>query len=176
MPHRFIAYTASNVCELIAFTALAFYQGGVTAVAVLTENDWGKVFGPNGVAFVSVIACIILWGTFITSQSRSRKDALAREEREEERRRLEDEARERRHLELVRTNKENADDLKGLTAEAIKAQLIAAAESKTLANNHQMLSINVHNLVEVIKKSPCLAVHLRDLESTASEFPRDSRL
>jgi len=199
MPHRnIIAYAASNLLELFVFGSLTIYQGWLTVLGVLRESDWSKVFGPNGVAFCSVLACIVLWASFNKAQNRARKEALEREERdrkdalekeerdrkdaterekrEDEKRRLEDEARERRHNELVKTNKENADDLKALTAEAIKAQLIAAGESKVLSSNHQMLSINVHNLVEVIRKSPCLAVNLRDEDYKIPGFSNDSRL
>lgn len=177
MPHRLplISYTFANLCEFTALVSLAVLQGVHAVVNVLTEADWQKAFGPNGVAFVSVLATIILWGTFLRYQGQQRKDNIAREAREDARRDKEGEARERRHNDLIASNAKNAEDLKALTVESIKAQMIVANESKAHANNAQLLSINIHNLCELLKKSPCLAtMKLRDeAEITIST---DSRL
>ncbi len=162
--------TFANICELSILGFLALFQGVKTGMAVIQDWDWSKVFGPNGVAFVSVIACTVIWGTLMRSQSQSRKDADnrmkredAREKREEERRDREEESRERRNKDLVEATSVHAEQLKALTVDCIKSQLEAAHQMKTHANNAQHLSINVYNLCEIIKKSPCLAImKLRD--------------
>ena len=199
MPYRAqqLQFAIASMCEIIALASLAIVEGTRTMVAVFTKDDWAMVFGPNGVAFISVLACSVLWVTWHRSQATARKDAIAREERErklaaereererqaaadreereEERRKNEDEAKERRHKELVQANDKSAESLKALTVEAIKAQMIVAAEQKTHANNVQLLSINVHNLCELLKKSPCLAtMKLRD--GTDITMSTDSRL
>jgi hypothetical protein len=40
---------------------LAVYNGVGYAFGIITEADWDRITGPHGVAFISVIAVIILW-------------------------------------------------------------------------------------------------------------------
>jgi hypothetical protein len=165
MPHRLDAFTLtlSQICELALLGVLAVWQGGAALGTAIAKEDWKEITGPNGVAYISVLACIVLWWTFVSNQKQTRKDNLEREIKEDARIKAEDEAKERRHTEQLAASKAAADDVKALTVEAIKAQLIAAAEIKTHAANTQMLSMNVHELLQVVKKSPCLATHqLRD--------------
>jgi hypothetical protein len=93
-----------------------------TSLAIISEQDWNRMTGPHGVAFIAVAAVIVLWANGL------RKERLEQKRRDEEAlrheaRRQEDEAnREKRHKEAMSMQSANADRIMDITVESIKAQ------------------------------------------------------
>ena len=133
----------SFVLEGITLAGLAAWQGGQAVAVAISEQDWQKAFGPNGVAFVAVIAVVVLWGALLTFIHRSKKDSELRRKEELEARANEDAARERRHKEIMDLQNKNGSDLKDLTAESIKANMRGTFAVETLAKNLQALTCDL---------------------------------
>lgn len=134
MPHRDPNIQAffSHVVEGSVLGFLAIWQGLSAYAATISEQDWSKIFGPNGVAFVSVIAVVVLWSALLMFIHRSKKSEEQRRKEELEMRAKEDESRERRHKEIMEMQTKNAEDLKSLTAESIKANMKGTFAIETL--------------------------------------------
>lgn len=140
----------STILEGITLCGVAVYQ--VTAQAI-DDVSWQRLTGSHGTLFVLAIGIIVLWNA-----------SRIREKKEDARRKEEDAARERRHAELVSTNKENAEGLKALTVDSIKANIRAIVAVESMDKNIQNLTIGIkemgieqRDLTHVIKTSPCLA-------------------
>jgi hypothetical protein len=117
MPHRIplVTNTVSFFIELITLGLLTIWQGVETVGSIISEQDWNRITGPHGVAFIACAACMILWGS-----------SVARDRKEDRRRRAEDEARERRHAETIKLQSDNAESLKALTVENAKTNMRVA--------------------------------------------------
>lgn len=155
MPHRIAPFLTShlvNVIEGAFLCVLAVFNGARMVLASIPENDWSKISGPNGVAFVAVIAVIVLWGTFLRFQFLARKDAKEREIKEDA-----------RHTETIRFHRENTDRLLGITVESIKSQGIATMAVKAMDSNIQRLT------VEMMER-PCMA-GMQKKHRQIPEFP-----
>lgn len=145
MPHRiqFLPLAMNHFIEASILLVLAVTQGFQYAVGMITEADWVKFTGPHGFLFGAIIAIGVLWNA-----------GRIREKNESVRRDKEETAREGRHAELVATNKENAESLKALTVEAIKAQGKATYAVEKMDSNIQRLTIELAD-------RPCQAVQFR---------------
>ena len=130
----------SHIVEGLCLGALAVWQGGAATITALTESDWSKLTGPHGVAFAAVIAVIVLWAALLAYISKSRKEELAA-------RKVEDEARERRHTELVTTQKAHAEKLIELTSQSITANINGTHAVGTLSKS-------IEAMAEQVKKCP----------------------
>ena len=126
------------------------WQGIEAVVATISDSDYSKMTGPHGVAFVSVIAVIVLWGALLAYISRTNKREEARRKEELEARKIEDEARERRHVELMTTQGHNAQKLIDLTAQSIAANMNGT-------HAIQMLSHDIQTMTNDLKVRPCQA-------------------
>lgn len=131
MPHRvhFLSTAIGQTYEGLLLAALAIANGLSYTMAVISDSDWDRITGPHGFLFGAVIAIGILWNA-----------GRVREKNETKRRDKEEEAREVRHAQLVATNRENAESLKALTVEAIKAQGKATHAIETMDRNIQHLT------------------------------------
>jgi len=110
MPHRLLDMPPINHFIEAAILGLALGWNAFSFhLASISDEDWSKITGPNGVAFVAVMAVVVLWITRIGDAKK-----------EDQRRAKEEESREKRHAELVATNRENAESLKALTVESMK--------------------------------------------------------
>ena len=145
MPHRHPELHSffTHAAEGTLLGLLAVWQGAEAIAAAISEQDWQKAFGPNGVAFVSVVAVVVLWGALLAFIHRTKKDEEKRRAEEIEARNREDEARERRHKEIMDLQNKNWTDLKELTAESIKAGMRG--------------TYAVENLVRQLGERPCQA-------------------
>ena len=131
MPPRihFLSTAISNTFEGVLLASIATAHGAQYFLGLLTETDWLKITGPHGFLFGSVIAVLVLWNS-----------GRVREKNEQLRREKEEAAREQRHNQLVATNKENAESLKALTVESIKAQAKSTHAIETMDRNIQRLT------------------------------------
>ena len=135
MSNPFYSHPAiTHLIEGSSLMFLAILNGTVAITEAFSEADWAKLTGTNGVIFVLAIVGLGFWG-------KAMKD--------EKNRIKEDEAKERRHAEaleaadghfklLIEMNKQNADDLKDLTVQSIKANMKGTAEIAQL--RHELAS------------------------------------
>ena len=139
MPHRihFLSTAMGQTYEGLILAALALANGVSYALAVISDADWDRITGPHGFLFGAVVAIGILWNA-----------GRVREKNESARRDKEEAAREARHAELVATNKANAESLKALTVESIKAQGKATHAIETMDRNIQRLTIEVADKIQ----------------------------
>lgn len=119
----------NNTLEGLLLASITALNGAQYFLGMLSETDWLKITGPHGFLFGAVIAVLVLWNS-----------GRVREKNETARREKEELAREARHAELVATNKENAESLKALTVESIKAQGKATHAVETMDRNIQRLT------------------------------------
>lgn len=150
MPYRQIEIqaTVSHVLEGVTLGSLLLWQGTKAVVLAITEQDWGRIMGPNGVAVVSILAVIVLWGALLTYIHRTGKREEKRRKEELEAREADDAARERRHKEVMDLQARHAEVLTELTTQSIRASIQGTAAIETLARN-------VRNLTIEIKDNPC---------------------
>jgi hypothetical protein len=118
MPLRLItSQHFTDLAQGMLWGILAVYNGAATFIAIITEADWNRITGPHGVAFISVIAVIILWSNGIMTRKAEDK---------------------RRAQEIKDANNARADLLKALEAStasnnALTSQCIHAIERNTAA-------------------------------------------
>lgn len=153
MPHRLQLVTNlfAHTIECAILSLLALTQGVLAVAEAITAEDWQRVTGPHGVAFVACVSTLVLWATFITLIRRVRLDALAKEKRDRE----DSHAREEReradradHFERLHdSNKENVNRLidltekhQRLTVEAAKVDMRVAAAIHSLETAIQNLA------------------------------------
>ena len=122
MPYRipFLTAAVSFVTEAALLSYLAIQNGLNLAASLISDEDWQRISGPHGVAFISVVAVIVLW-----------VNGLRREKNEDSRRVREEVRREARHAETIVLQRENSAKLIDLTIQSIKAQGAVALELKT---------------------------------------------
>lgn len=118
--------------EGFTLLTLATWSGSNALATVVSEDDWTKITGPHGVAFIAVAAVIVLWTSRVLSERRSEKSQNDR------------------HKELIAVNRENADDLKELQKQTTDAlirsashQAESAAAMRTLSNSLSLLTIEL---------------------------------
>jgi len=129
MSNPFISHPiASNFLEGSILGFIAMFNGTVAVTEAITDKDWLRLTGQHGVIFVLTVVGLAFWAKSI---------------RDEKSRAKEDEARERRHMEsldasekhfqmLTTMNKQNAEDLKEVSIESIKAQMEGTSAIKAL--------------------------------------------
>ena len=135
----------SHTIEGTLLFVLATAQGLQYLIGTITEADWLRFTGPHGFLFGAIIAIGVLWNS-----------GRVREKNETIRRDKEELAREGRHSELVKTNKDNAESLIALTVESIKAQAKATHAVEKMDSNIQRLTVE-------LSERPCQAAALRSV-------------
>lgn len=105
-----------TLLEGALFGFLTLYNGTQTLCSIISSEDWSRITGPHGVAFIACAAVVVLW-----------LNGLRREQREDKRREGEETKREERHAETLTLQKENSSKLIELNVEQIKAQALATA-------------------------------------------------
>lgn len=140
----------ATIFEGIALSAIVAYQ---FVVGVIDSVSWERLIGDHGALFAVSVGAIVLWNS-------KRVDRIE----ENKRRAKEEESRERRHVESITGNAKNADELKALTVENIKSNMMVAQAISNVDKSTRDLSLEVRDscteaktLIEIIKKSPCLA-------------------
>ena len=145
MPHRIILanISPSNFFEGFLLYGVAIWKASATVFLSIADQDWSRLLGPQGLTVGLIFAVCVLWTNGILDRkAKEKRDAIA-DEKEDERRGKEEAARENRHAQLVATNKENAESLKALTVESIKAQAKATHAVETMDKNIQRLTIEL---------------------------------
>lgn len=116
---------------------LAVFNGTLAVSEAITQADWTRLTGQHGAVFVLAIVGLAFWAKAV---------------RDEKNRKLEDEARDRRHAEalaaseihfsrLIEMNGKNADDLKEVSLASVRAQ-VASTNA-------------VENLTRELARRPC---------------------
>ena len=154
MPHRiqFVTNCLAHTIEGSILAFLALMQGLLAVADAISTEDWSRITGPNGVAFVACTSTLVLWATFITLIRRVRLDAIAKEtrDREDARAREERERTDRsNHFTLLHdSNKENVERLidltekhQRLTVEAAKIDMRVSHAIHSLETAIQKLSL-----------------------------------
>lgn len=160
MPHRLLTLQAalSHLIEGAILAVLAGSQAGLALVDAITAQDWERLTGPHGVAFVACMATLVLWGTVVALVHRFRKDSMAKEARDradslarEERERADRAA----HFEELRSsNKENVDRLLDLTEKHQRLTVEAAKVDMKVAHSISTLETAISNLSENFSSCP----------------------
>jgi len=122
MPHRAFAHNvACHLFEVIGLAFLLAWQGFSAGLAIISDADWAKITGPHGLVFVLIIGLCVVW-------AKSCRDDVARERRHKETL----VAQEEHFAALLSLNSKTAQDLKDLTIQSIKAQMMATAATVDL--------------------------------------------
>lgn len=125
MPQRLINLAHSlqfvQLFDIIALSTLAVWQG---AIALISNDDWNKITGPNGLVFVLIIGLIVIW-------TKSVRDDAAKERRHKET----ISAQSKHYDSLLALNTKTAEDLKKLTVESTTAQINATNAIDSLDSN-----------------------------------------
>lgn len=131
------------VCHLIEGSILT---GGM--LAIISDQDWQRMTGPHGVAFIAVLAVIVLWANGLRKEKAEISRRQAEEIRAEARRVADEAALEKRHTETMTMQRENADKLMQLTVESIKAQ---GHTSQAIIS----IDSTIKRLTEEVASRPC---------------------
>ena len=114
----------SSLLEWSTFVSLAVFHGGLAVTEAISQSDWARLTGEHGAIFVLSIVGLAFWGKSHKDDKSKIKEDLARERRHAEALAASD-----RHFGLLmEMNKQNADDLKDLSIQSIKANLRGTAE------------------------------------------------
>ena len=117
MPYR-IALVNSLVAHLLegaVLGTLAVWQGISAGLAIIDAASWDRITGEHGLEFCLLVALIVVWGKSI-------RDDASRERRHNEMLAAQDD----HFAALLKLNTKTADDLKDLTVEGIRAQMVTA--------------------------------------------------
>ena len=160
MPHRihFVTTCFSHMVEGSVLAFLTGTQGMFALLDALSAEDWGRITGPHGVAFVACFSTLVLWGTFVTLIRRVRLDALAKETRD----RADAHAREERervdraeHFKTLHdSNKENVERLIELTEKHQKLTVEAAKVDMRVAHSISQLETAILVMSENFSSCP----------------------
>lgn len=144
MPHRihYISTLCSHIIEGAILAGLAIIQGAGWIASLLTESDWERMTGAHGVAFVSTIAAIVLWGTFIATMRRVRLDALEREVRERK-------DRKERFDELRESNEHVVNRLIKITEDSHSVILASSRTDMKVAESIHALETQIQHLTNI---------------------------
>jgi hypothetical protein len=146
----------SHVTEGFFLVGMAGYSGLVFIAQLISEQDWDRITGPSGVAFVSSLATLVLWGTGVMVVRRLRLDAIARDERKraddiamEERLRLDRKA----HFDdLKESNKMVVERLIEITTANHEVMLASARTDMKVAEAMHSLETQIQYLTNIIPR------------------------
>lgn len=147
MPHRILSvvpYAVLGIIDAVCIGLISAAGMFDSAFLALTETDWNRLVGPHGFTVGLILAVIVLWAT-----------AMRREACETKRREAEEAARDKRHQDTIRMQRDNANDLKSITVESIKAQMITAEALKKLQESNDNNTDIIVELVGELKRRPC---------------------
>ena len=130
IPRILTSQHTQDVIQGILWGMLALYNGASALLAVITEADWNRALGPHGVAFLAVIAVVVLWG-----------NGIATRKAEDKRRAEEIASANASRAELLSALKESIDGNHELTKQCIKA--IEKQTAATIAMEKTMQSHTV---------------------------------
>jgi predicted nucleic acid-binding Zn-ribbon protein len=91
--------------------------------SVLSDEDWGKLTGPHGVAFAAVVAVIVLWTNKLMSEREAKKEALRRELKEDNIRAEQEAARDVRHKEALATSEAHAETMREFLVKSLEVNI-----------------------------------------------------
>ena len=123
MPHRIplVTQTLGFIFEAIALGFLTVWQGLSAIASLISNEDWDRITGPHGVAFVACAACLVLW-----------LNAVNRDRKEDKRRIAEDAAKERRHEDSIRALNLYSEKVMGIAVDTAKTNMHVAEAIKSL--------------------------------------------
>jgi len=117
IPRILTSQHGQDILQGCLWGILAIYNGAAAMLAVISEADWNRALGPHGVAFISIVAVIVLWA-----------NGIATRKAEDKRRAEEIASANASRAELLEALKESIQSNQGLTE-----RCIAAVEKQTAA-------------------------------------------
>lgn len=156
MPHRLHDMTSFLVhaIEAVILGIALGWNWFCYQAAIISDEDWSKITGPHGVAFIAVCAVVVLWFNKLTGEKSRSKELAAQMEREDERREAEERNKEKRHEENLAASREYAEGMKALAVESMKTTIVV---------NHTL-----KDLIKELKNRPC------NIGLQASQLIKDS--
>lgn len=150
MPHRLLDLppVLLHTLEAIVLGLALGWNGAMYLIALISESDWQRITGPHGVAFIAVIAVVVLWLNKLSSDKARVKERAIIEEKEDARRLAEEAARELRHAESLKASREYAFQMQSLAVESMKV---------TMKVDHTLTE-----LTKQLASRPCQAATLKE--------------
>jgi uncharacterized membrane protein YcjF (UPF0283 family) len=159
MPHRLIDLppVLMHTLEAVILGLALGWNGAAYLIALISESDWQRLTGPHGVAFIAVVAVVVLWLNKLSSDKARAKELATIEKKEDARRMAEEAARELRHAESLKASGEYAHSMKALAVESMKVSM--------------RVDHTLGKLIQALSKRPCQGSLLKDLTDTPPETP-----
>ena len=125
MPHRLLELPPvflHSIEAIILGLALGWNTMSYYA-QIISERDWQRMTGPHGVAFIAVVAAVVLWLNKISSDKSRAKELSEQDSKEDKRREAEELNKEKRHAETLAASHEYAESMKALAVESMKVTM-----------------------------------------------------
>jgi hypothetical protein len=155
MPHRY-EQAKTTMIHTGEFLVLASSAIVASVNSLIDEQSWDRLTGRHGALFFMAIALIIFWNSNRVRTKREIERMAANETKEDARRKeeeilrqVENEAREHRHQEAMKLQRDNAQQLLALTVESVKSNAIVAKAQTEVAHA-------LESLKDEIRKCPKL--------------------
>ena len=68
IPRILTSQHGQDILQGCLWGILAIYNGAAAMLAVISEADWERITGPHGVAFIAVVAVVVLWANGIATR------------------------------------------------------------------------------------------------------------
>lgn len=138
-----------NAVEAVILGAALGWNTFWLHASLISDDDWAKITGPHGVAFIAVVAVIVLWINKIGAD-KTRASELAEHDRKEDVRREQEEiAKEKRHQENLKSTKAYAEEMQKLAVESMKVTMkVEHTLSKLVSQLNGTQQVEVVNTLE----------------------------
>jgi hypothetical protein len=136
-------FPPNTILEGILVCGLAIWKTSSAVFLAITDHDWSRLLGPQGFTVGLIFAVVVLWSNGVLDRRAKEKREAAAQVKEDARREAEERAREKRHADLVTTNRDNAESLKALTVECVKAIGKNTNATEKMDRNIQLLTVEL---------------------------------
>ncbi len=138
IPRILTSQHGQDILQGCLWGILAIYNGAAAMLAVISEADWNRALGPHGVAFISIVAVVVMWDS-------GRRDRKA----ENTRRQDEIASANASRAELLKALKESIDSNNDLTKQCIRAiecqKAATQAMDKTIQHHTTFLADKIES-------------------------------
>lgn len=148
MPLRLITLHGQivTIIEGITLCLLGVWQGvSFAATSIVSDEDWSKLIGPHGALFAVSVGLVVVWLHSAAAERNRQKRADAAEIKHD-----------KRHAENRADMRELSDKLMALTAESIKANVLATVAQQNGVKELSSVKTEMSDLSEMLRASPCL--------------------
>jgi hypothetical protein len=138
IPRILTSQHGQDILQGCLWGILAIYNGASALIAVISEADWNRITGPHGVAFIAVVAVVVLWA-----------NGIATRKAEDKRRAEEIASANAARAELLKALKESIDSNNDLTKQCIRAiecqKAATQAMDKTIQHHTTFLADKIES-------------------------------